>query len=73
MKDTCSTCVFFQAAAAFSGYCTFLGVMIDKGIAIVDAHSVLEIVKNSEEQKIYSFVVVENTFACIGYKRIIVQ
>ncbi len=59
MKEYCISCIHYQPAGNVTGYCTFLAVMIEKGVAIVDTHMMIQVVKSfSSEQKVYDFIVV---------------
>jgi hypothetical protein len=46
-----------------------LGVAIEKGVAIIDAYSTLELLKE-EDEKIYNFAIVQSHFGCVCYKQI---
>jgi|WetSurSiteA1Bulk_404760.scaffolds.fasta_scaffold00445_9 hypothetical protein len=70
MKESCALCTHYEAAKNNVGYCTFLGVMLEKGVAILDANLILQAVRDSVEQKIFNFVVVQASFGCTYYKKV---
>jgi hypothetical protein len=64
MKDYCISCVYFKGIKNIVGYCSVLGVAIEKDIAIIDTIDTLKTVITSEEQKIYENIVVQSYFGC---------
>lgn len=68
MKGYCISCVYFQGIKNVVGYCSALGVIIEKDVAILDTIDTIRLVGDPEEQKIYENVVVQAYFACPLYE-----
>jgi hypothetical protein len=69
IKKYCMSCVYFTPITPDVGYCYMLGVAVEKEVAIIDAYSTLELIRENDE-KIYNFVIVQSLFGCVCYKQI---
>jgi hypothetical protein len=70
MKDYCMSCVYFTPITQAVGYCSMLGVAMEKDVVIIDSLLTLYEMGKNENARLYNFVVVQSLFGCICYKRI---
>lgn len=68
MKGYCISCSYFKGIKNIVGYCSVLGIMIEKDMAILDTIDTLSIIKDSEEETIYSPIIVQAFFGCPLYE-----
>jgi hypothetical protein len=70
IKQYCMSCIYFTPITSYVGYCHMLGVSIEKGVAIIDTLSTLELLRDHTDEKIYDFSIVQSRFGCVCYRKI---